>query len=93
MTKTKQNIVKKATAKKATPKKASARKTAARDSLGNHVGSQAAQINTVLTKKSKTTQEISKEVGLKLGRVQNHMRYLLNKGLVTKNKDGGFALK
>lgn len=62
------------------------------DALGCRIGSQSAKINEALGKKPKTIEELAKETGLKVGRVQNHVRAHVAKGSIIKS-DKGYALK
>ena len=62
------------------------------DGVGNRVGSQAARINAVMTKKPQTVADIAKASKLGVPRVIGHMRYLVGRKLVEESKDG-FALK
>ena len=62
------------------------------DQVGNRVGSQAARINAVMTKKPQKAEDIAKASKLGVPRVLGHMRYLIGRKVVEETKDG-FALK
>ena len=59
-----------------------------RDRLGNRLGTQAAAINEKLTSFPKDAGALADETQLPVGRVRDHLRALLKKGLVIKTENG-----
>lgn len=83
-----------APAKKEKSTEPKAKKAAAeKDKWGNRVGSQAAVINAVVSRKSKSVDEMVEETGLGKARVQGHMNYLLKRDLIEKTSKGYRAKK
>ncbi len=60
---------------------------AGKDFLGCKLGSQAAEINNILTKKGKTAKQISEEVNLKENRVKGHLNWWVKRGKLVKEGD------
>ena len=69
------------------PKAEKKKKDAAMDKFGSRVGSQAAKINSCLTKKAKTMAELMGEVGAE-STFYNHLNKLVKAGHVAKTDDG-----
>jgi hypothetical protein len=75
-------------AKKKTDKK----KTAEVDFFGRRVGTQGHLIDTKLSKKPKSPEQLSKETKLPLARIKTHVRFYAKKGMLVV-KDGKYSLK
>lgn len=80
---------KKAVAKKKVEKK----KEAAYDKFHRRIGTQGHTIDLALNSKGKTIQQLAKECKLSTGRIATHLRDLLDKGFITKSKEGKYAIK
>ena len=64
-----------------------------KDAFGRRLGTQGAKIDEHLSKKPKTIATIAKETKMSTGRISNHMRDLVSKGFVKKNKEGEYFVK
>lgn len=86
----KEEKVEKTKSKKDKGEKKGKKDAAERDKFGARLGTRAATINALMTKKPQTVAEITKASKCKA--VYSHLRYLEEKGFVVKS-DKGFALK
>lgn len=64
------------------------KKTSGKDTLGFRLGSQAAVINSHMSKKSITLKDLAKKSKLKEGRVRQHVRWLIFNELAKETKNG-----
>lgn len=98
-TKTKKKVVKKTSKKKdkakdkaKDKKKKTERKEVAKSKFGHRIGSQAADIDVILTKKGMTIKEIAKAAKVPEKRATNYLRYAMKKGFVEKTKNDKFRV-
>ncbi len=89
VTKTKK---KKTTAKKKEAKTAK-KSEVEKDAFGRRLGTQGALIDTKLDKTPKSIKQLVKECKLSKGRISTHLRWLVEKGFVKKDKDGKYSIK
>lgn len=74
-------------AKKEAPAKG-AKAEKAVDALGSRLGSQAATINTAMSKKWQTLEEVATASGFEVSRIKIHVRYMVSKGLFEQSDKG-----
>lgn len=63
------------------------------DAFGRRLGTQGALIDTKLSKKGKTVKQLAEETKLSTVRVSTHVRDLLGKGFIKKDKQGKYSIK
>jgi DNA-binding MarR family transcriptional regulator len=63
------------------------------DAFGRRLGTQGALIDTKLSKKGKTVKQLAEETKLPVGRISTHVRDLLGKGFIKKDKQGKYSIK
>lgn len=89
----KKTTEKKTVKKKVTKKTKTEKSVVEKDGFGRRLNTQGSFINTKLDKKGVTIQQLAKETKLPIGRISNHMRDLINKGFVIRNKEGKYRIK